>query len=149
MSAPTHVAGFLLNETRSNVWLIRKRRPSWQAGKLNAIGGKIELDESPEQAMRREFWEEARLNVPTWDPLLVLHSEPYHVAFFRAIVPGTVFRQALPGTDELLEMHTVEHIASGEALAIPNLTWLVPLAAYAHDRYQPFEVTESAPRQVA
>ena len=37
------------------VVLTHKNRPAWQAGKLNGVGGKIELLESPVAAMVREF----------------------------------------------------------------------------------------------
>lgn len=42
----------------NNVWLIRKQKPEWQKGCLNGIGGKIEEEELPTQAMYRELWEE-------------------------------------------------------------------------------------------
>lgn len=41
------------------VYLVRKRRPEWQAGKLNGIGGKVNPGEDPAVAMRREAKEEA------------------------------------------------------------------------------------------
>jgi 8-oxo-dGTP diphosphatase len=50
-----YVVGFLFNESLDQIALIRKEKPDWQRGKINGIGGKIEENESPEQAMRREF----------------------------------------------------------------------------------------------
>ena len=38
--------------------LIRKNRPAWQAGKLNAIGGHVEAGEIPLDAQVREYFEE-------------------------------------------------------------------------------------------
>ena len=38
--------------------VIKKERPVWQAGLLNAIGGHVEKGEYPVEAMQREFLEE-------------------------------------------------------------------------------------------
>ena len=37
-----YVCGFLFSPDRKKVLLIRKRRPAWQAGKLNGVGGKVD-----------------------------------------------------------------------------------------------------------
>ena len=42
----------------TQVALVLKDHPDWQAGKLNAIGGKISNAETPTNAMVREFAEE-------------------------------------------------------------------------------------------
>lgn len=46
----------------NEILLIEKNRPNWQKGKLNLLGGKIEDDESPENAALRELKEEAGLS---------------------------------------------------------------------------------------
>jgi 8-oxo-dGTP diphosphatase len=51
--------GFIFNRTRKRVLLVKKKRPEWQAGKWNAIGGKIDdTDANPLAAMQRESSEE-------------------------------------------------------------------------------------------
>lgn len=40
------------------VVLVKKERPEWQKGFLNGVGGKLEKNESPLEAMIREFFEE-------------------------------------------------------------------------------------------
>lgn len=45
------------------VVLIEKKRPAWQKGFLNGLGGEIEGNETPQQAMTREFIEETGINV--------------------------------------------------------------------------------------
>jgi hypothetical protein len=60
-----YVVGFMFDFAFERVALIRKRKPIWQAGKLNGIGGKIEANETREEAMRREFIEEAGFDA-TW-----------------------------------------------------------------------------------
>ncbi len=41
----TMVAGFLFDESRERVVLIKKQKPEWQSGRLNGVGGKIEPGE--------------------------------------------------------------------------------------------------------
>ncbi len=60
------VVGFLFSEDFSYVVLIEKSKPEWQAGRLNGVGGKIEEGEEPLDAMRREFKEEAGLDIQHW-----------------------------------------------------------------------------------
>ena len=61
-----YVAGFLFSPSMNSVVLIQKNKPEWQAGKLNGVGGKVEAGETPEQAMTREFEEEAGAHVEGW-----------------------------------------------------------------------------------
>jgi 8-oxo-dGTP diphosphatase len=62
--AQHYVLGFAFTLDKSKVVLIKKDRPVWQAGKLNGVGGKVELmDLSNYQSMVREFYEET--GVPT------------------------------------------------------------------------------------
>ncbi len=49
---------FLFSEDRRRVVLINKKRPEWQAGLQNGIGGKVLEGEIYLQAMIREFKEE-------------------------------------------------------------------------------------------
>lgn len=54
-----YVLGFVFSRNHDKVLLIRKERPSWQAGLWNGIGGKIdEKDLDPLEAMQRETTEE-------------------------------------------------------------------------------------------
>ena len=58
-----YVVGFLFDEDarryhktgHGNVVLIEKNRPAWQAGRLNGVGGHIEIGETPDEAISREF----------------------------------------------------------------------------------------------
>lgn len=68
------VLGFFTNNAR--VALILKKTPPWQCGYYNGIGGHIEEDETPEQAMTREFQEEAGCTVSRWEQKLILTPVP-------------------------------------------------------------------------
>jgi 8-oxo-dGTP diphosphatase len=61
------VVGFLFSRCEQRVVLIEKNRPEWQAGLLNGPGGKIEPGETTLEAIRREFREEAGLDIPGWE----------------------------------------------------------------------------------
>ena len=68
----SYVVGFMFNPAENAVLLLRKNRPSWQVGKLNGIGGRIEGDETPQQAMRRECMEEVGLDCDQWKEFCVI-----------------------------------------------------------------------------
>lgn len=79
-----YVAGFLFSPDFENVVLIEKNKPAWQKGKYNGIGGKIEEGETPGEAMRREFEEEAGLSIDDWLYLCKIGTSEYEVIFFYA-----------------------------------------------------------------
>lgn len=76
--------GFLTDATGTQVLLMEKRRPSWQAGRLNGIGGKVEEGEDALGAMRRECQEETGLEVLEWSPLGAISFEGGQVHVFHA-----------------------------------------------------------------
>ena len=117
-----YVCGFLFDPDRSRVLLIRKRRPAWQAGRLNGVGGKVEPGETFHEAIRREFREEAGLDVADWQEVVVLTGPDWRGHFFRAFGHPEAARAV---TDEALEVHPVAALPPD---VIPNLRWIVPLA---------------------
>jgi 8-oxo-dGTP diphosphatase len=120
-----YVVGFLFSEDRQRVVLIEKKRPAWQAGRLNGVGGHVEEGETPMMAMVREFEEEAGLSIPRWEHFAVLTDAMqarFHVDFFRAF--GDV-RYAYAVTDELIQVEAVNQLPPA---VLPNLRWLIPMA---------------------
>lgn len=79
-----YVCGFMFNSDYSKVLLIEKQRPAWQKGKWNGIGGHIEAGETPNQAMAREFEEEANIVTAAedWKEFAILEDENAKVHFF-------------------------------------------------------------------
>jgi 8-oxo-dGTP diphosphatase len=140
------VAGFLFTPDRSGVALIEKKKPEWQAGKLNGIGGKIEEGETPEQAMVREFREEAGVEITDWRIFARLHWSGGIVYFFSSIgkpALGTYHGTIRSMTDELVSWYSVHDLLNTdinpEAMVqpvgtrvLPNLRWLVPMALDDH-----------------
>lgn len=120
------VLGFCFSSTSpARVALIRKKKPKWQEGQWNGIGGKVEHGETPTQAMVREFREETGVDLPDayWS--------------IRAYMDGgsewcvTVFTAE---TDLVCDVRTMEtepvalfEVAALPHEVIPNLRWLIPL----------------------
>ncbi|WP_164969449.1 hypothetical protein [Halarcobacter ebronensis] len=50
-----YVTGFLFTKDFKHVVLIKKLNPEWQRGLFNGVGGKVEENEKPCDAMSREF----------------------------------------------------------------------------------------------
>ncbi len=133
--AHRYVVGFLFNEHADEVVLIEKKRPAWQAGKLNGVGGKIRDDESPTEAMRREFREEAGVYVHGWREFCELWSGDAVIHFFTATLPpedgphddGVTI---VSSTDELVCWYKVADIRSAHPgyPLVSNVPWLMTLA---------------------
>lgn len=122
-----YVAGFLFDRYRSHVLLITKLKPNWQAGYYNGVGGKIEHGETPYEAMVREFKEEAGLTVSSgWRQCAKLRWPTATVYFFSAVYPYEL-SDAKSMTDEELIIVPVQKVP--QLRVIPNLKWLIPLAA--------------------
>ena len=134
-----YVAGFMFDADR--VALVVKNRPAWQAGRMNGIGGHIELGETPEEAMAREFVEETGYQDSQpleWIKFAELSGDGWKVHFFYSY-----------GNHDLLKSPTDEEIVSipcdriNHANCIPNLTWLVPMAkSMEYDSANMFKIEE-------
>lgn len=142
------VVGFLMTLDREYVVLIRKNRPEWQAGKLNGVGGKVEPGELLEQAMKREFSEETglRIGAPSWEQFATLTWDEGVVHFFRGFTGKTSLFSVQTMTDEPVwigRVHTLSEPGPGYDAVVPNLHWLVPLAAHRDDTYDVIDVVET------
>lgn len=138
-NAQNYVCGFAFDEAVERVVLIRKLKPDWQKGLLNGVGGKVEPFETLPMTMVREFEEETGFTThPTiWRPMLYLQDgtdkAAWIVHFFAAY--GVPLDQV--GTQEEEEVFPV----SWKSVAfcdnprqvyfqcVPNLRWLLPMAA--------------------
>lgn len=136
-----YVVGFMIQPSTERVLLIRKNRPAFQAGKWNGIGGKIEPNESPVEAMVREFREETSVNtdVRDWEHTITLEGDndqadpgkAFKVHYFRTFVGA--FPDFTSVTDEMVmdwEMCRVHHFP-----CLPNLKWILPLQTSLNIRF--------------
>lgn len=115
-----YVVGFMFSEDYEKVALIRKNKPDWQKGKLNGIGGKIEQDECPDDAMLREFEEEAGA-VATWKHYGRMKGPGWCVECFACT--GDLSK-LISCTDEKIEI--IETLDDEDT--IENLGWLIAAA---------------------
>jgi 8-oxo-dGTP diphosphatase len=104
------------------VALIRKRKPAWQRGKLNGIGGKLENGEKPLAAMRREFKEETTLDVAQWTEFAQMTGTDFSCHCFAA--KGKPHECKSPETEKVGVYHA--RLVSSDQ--VDNLRWLIGLA---------------------
>jgi 8-oxo-dGTP diphosphatase len=114
----------MFSNDMSNVLLIFKRHgPPCVVGRWNGVGGKIETDESPHQAMVREFKEETGLttDIAEWSKFLVLTSGTAIVHFLWAANDACMIDYDTV-TDEDVKSFDVEKLPQ----VVVNITWMVP-----------------------
>lgn len=121
-----YVAGFLFDEERESVALIEKQKPAWMAGKLNAVGGKIEGEETPAEAMTREFGEEAGVGGLEWQPVAVLYGPDWECHFFAAFSVNILFVRSQEA--EQIAVYDVPSVLAGKYPLMTNLPTLLALA---------------------
>lgn len=123
-----YVLGFAFGKD-DDLLLIRKSKPEWQAGRLNGVGGKIEAGEVPGVAMRREFYEETGVFIPSssWRSFGLMTGIDWSVELF--VTRSEQIYTAKFVTDEMPELIFDWHRLPDDVLR--NLHWLVPLAADA------------------
>lgn len=129
-----YVLGFCFMWGGSEVVLIRKNKPAWQKGLLNGVGGKIESNETPSQAMAREWVEETGAPSPAWNHFVTMDFSGAVVHVFKCVLTG--FLEVKSTTDEAVFMFPVSAVP-GSSIIIPNLRWLIPMALYDSQTDQP------------
>lgn len=117
-----YVAGLLYSDDGLRVTLILKNRPDWQAGLYNALGGKIEFGETSFDAMKREFIEEAGVEID-WDLRFTLEGPDYKVHFFSCHNTEAMHHLGTM-TDEVVEVVDTYDLPEN---IIPNLWWIIPM----------------------
>jgi len=120
-----YVLGFLFNKSQKTVLLIEKKRPKWQAGRWNGIGGKIEeTDTTPLEAMKREAWEEIGHDVD-WTHVLTVELFHLSVFVYKAVdIPeheAIFFEQK---EDELLKVWPIDALPDE---VMSDVKWMIPI----------------------
>jgi 8-oxo-dGTP diphosphatase len=119
----TYVLALLFTPERDAVVLMHRTRPAWQAGRVNALGGKLHPGEAPADAARREVHEEAGIDVAAWEEFLVWDDPVYRMHALRAF--DAAARHARTAEDQVVFLADPAALPS---TVIDNLRWLVPLA---------------------
>lgn len=131
-----YVVGFLFDDDARRVVLIEKRKPAYQRGLLNGVGGSIEIGEEADAAMSREFGEETGVPYPAayWSKFLDLatfnsidgdKARPAAVAFYKAF-NTKVLEETRTTTQERIHKVALDDFHLFKTM--PNLAWLIPMA---------------------
>lgn len=125
LTAQKYVCGFMFDATGRRVLLIRKTKKDWQYNLYNGLGGKIEPNETPQQAMVREFGEEAGIitHAEDWSLSTVLRGPNAVVYVFCSFKLGRFSSRTI--SEGIVLVRTVKSLNYKQC--VPNLQWLVPL----------------------
>jgi 8-oxo-dGTP diphosphatase len=125
MTKTEYVVGFAYDSV-GRVVLIRKTRPTWQAGKLNGVGGKIEAHETAKQAMAREFEEETGVQTlsTAWRHVGTMIGAAY-VVHILAFESDTITLEVATTTDEPVVVRDGRRLPED---CLPNVPYLVGMA---------------------
>jgi 8-oxo-dGTP diphosphatase len=134
-----YVLALLFTADGREVVLVRKTRPAWQAGRVNALGGKLHNGESLIEAARREVREEAGVDVEAWEEFLEWKDPQYRLRAVRAF--NDVARRARTTEDQEV---LLAHVGGLPLNVIDNLRWIIPLAL-DRDVAVPIHVTSAHP----
>jgi len=126
----SYVLGFLFEEADLDhqfVVMIKKTKPHWQAGKFNGVGGHRKIDESPHQAMIREFHEETGVFTTVWYLFAIM---TYHngdkVWCYTAANTQDVANCGTQGVEEIHKM--IRDRLCDRVPTLPNIRWLIEMA---------------------
>lgn len=140
-----YVVGLIFDEEEENILLLRKIKPHWQEGYLNGIGGKIEGDELPIDAMQREYEEEIvnptginlEIKAEDWKELCLWNYGQGYVWFYYSYADNQKMIQLEAEAndvgerfynwplDDLLSLHNIYNVK-----IINNLRYLIPMALF-------------------
>lgn len=125
MNVQRMVLGFIFSNDNSKVVLCKKKKPKWQKGKYNGVGGKVEEEDNLDLsfAMRREAYEETGLSIDDWTKCITFTCAGGIVHVFSTYVHPNVFERIKSGEEEI----RVFDVNKLPKTVIPNLKWMVPM----------------------
>lgn len=126
-----YVLGFAFSRDRNQVVLINK--PEF----INGVGGKVELLESPLDAMYREFEEETGVKIHKpcenekrmfndWNHFLTI-SGPYYTIYTFRTFTNAVWMARTTSEEGKIKIYDVETVLKKNDIA-PDLNIIIPLA---------------------
>lgn len=124
-----YVMGFMFSVDMRTVVLIKKARPTWQAGLWNGVGGHVEEEEDADEAMEREFEKETGVSVerqPSWRHVSTIGNENYRVEIFASA--SDAISEVSTITDEQVACWSVVGLLESTEATVYNVPWLMLMA---------------------
>lgn len=143
-----YVLCFAFTPSSAGVIMLRKKRPEWQAGLMNAPGGKIERGESALTAAVREFKEETGIEtVPVQWFQFGRHVAPeYTLDLFSTVLSIDQCQQIEMTTDEEPVWRSVDGMSMNDPEYVPGAVMYTAMAVNHHKRF--VTKTQEPTRQV-
>jgi 8-oxo-dGTP diphosphatase len=133
--------GFVFSRDKKDVLMINKKRPDWQKGKLNGIGGKVIIEERENYliCMKRECFEETGLKIKAkWNEIghiteyrASTDSRGYYIQEDRVGIFccfSNMIYKAKTTTDEKIEIVSVVNLLKNKKRVVKNIVWIVEFA---------------------
>lgn len=120
--------GFLFNIEKTDVVLLQKiKGPPGidMLGKWNGVGGKIEENETPYEAMIREFNEEAGLFIIDWKLICVCTHRDNKIYFFSSFINTESMIKVKTMEEEKVKYWKINNLPEN---IMNNLKYLIPIA---------------------
>lgn len=146
-----YVVGFAFDHPGEHGLFVEKTHPSWQRGRMNGLGGKVDSGERPNDAMARKFREETRgtlVGSAAYRPDGWRHVASLVGDDWQSLVYTTRLNfmdiSALNGTFND-EHERLVALALGELpyrRTLPNVLYLVPLCVYERTVQTPVIIAE-------
>lgn len=120
-----YVLGFMFSKNKEYVALIRKQNPEWQRGKMNGIGGKVEVGERPFDAMVREFEEETGVLSYIWLHSITMYEEDEFIVHVYYAFTDDVHDVKTIEKEEVILININNDFDIIRNDAISNVPWLI------------------------
>lgn len=136
MITTQYTLGFCFDVSRQVVALVKKHKgksspncPEWMEGKLNGIGGKVNIGEPMIAAHFREFHEETEgARILDWHlyAVMVDAEQTFAVQCYYAFDNGVFNLRTPAGGDEEIIISPIHQLYPPDLLE--NVRWLIPMA---------------------
>lgn len=125
-----YVAGFAFNEDMTKVIMVKKEKPNWQKGKINAVGGKVNGHEFYPTAMSREFLEETGIETTfeEWNDVIAIKGKDFKVVFYMTKLDDERFHSAQSMEEEEILILNVMDVKLYDR--IDNIDMLLDMCYY-------------------
>lgn len=93
------------------ILLLKKNNPDWQKGLYNGIGGKVELNTTPLEAIIKKCQEELGVNISNWIELdSEISSSGIEIVYFLTTLNEGEIKKLQSQTDERAELFSINNL---------------------------------------